>query len=177
MLGALFFLWVKGVIWVVKVLSLDQSTRCSGFAYFEDGKYIESGIIDMNKSKLDTPERSFEMAKSLWKVIKHYKPEHLVIEDTQQQNNVKTVIILARLQGMLIGYAEAHKVKVHILLPSQWRAALSYSQGPKVKRAELKKQSIDYVKVNLGLDIQEDEAEAVCEGIAAHKIYNFDEWN
>ena len=58
----------------MRVLSMDQSTRCSGYAYFEDEKYIESGIIDMNKSKLDTPERSFEMAKELWKVIKHYKP-------------------------------------------------------------------------------------------------------
>ena len=157
----------------MRVLSMDQSTRCSGYACFEDGKYIESGVIDMNKSKLDTPERSFEMAKALWKIIKKYNPEHLVIEDTQQQNNIKTVITLARLQGMVIGYAEAHKVNVHILLPSQWRAALLYLQGPKIKRAELKQQSIDYVKNNLGLDLQEDEAEAVSEGIAAHKIFNF----
>ena len=157
----------------MRVLSIDQSTRCSGYAYFEDEKYIESGVIDMNKSKLDTPERSFEMAKALWKIIKKYNPEHLVIEDTQQQNNIKTVITLARLQGMVIGYAEAHKVNVHILLPSQWRAALLYLQGPKIKRAELKQQSIDYVKNNLGLDLQEDEAEAVSEGIAAHKIFNF----
>ena len=157
----------------MRVLSMDQSTRCSGYAYFEDEKYIESGVIDMNKSKLDTPERSFEMAKALWKIIKKYNPEHLVIEDTQQQNNIKTVITLARLQGMVIGYAEAHKVNVYILLPSQWRAALSYLQGPKIKRAELKQQSIDYVKNNLGLDLQEDEAEAVSEGIAAHKIFNF----
>ena len=159
---------------MAKVLSFDQSTRCSGYAYFENGKYIESGMVDMSKSKLETDERSFEMAKSLWRVIKHYKPEHLIIENVQSQANPKTMIILARLAGMIIGYAEAHKVKVHILSPSQWRAALSYSQGSKVKRAELKKQSIDYIKVNLGLDLPEDEAEAVCEGIAAYKIYNFD---
>ena len=74
---------------------------------------------------------------------------------------------------MVIGYAEAHGVKVHILLPSQWRAALSYLQGPKVKRAELKQQSINFVKENLNLNLVEDEAEAVAEGIAAHKIFNF----
>lgn len=157
----------------MRVVSMDQSTRLSGFCYFEDGEYIESGVVDMSKSKLETDKRSFEMAKELWKVIKKYNPDHLVIEDTQQQNNVKTVITLARLQGMVLGYAEAHGVKVHILLPSQWRAALSYSQGPTVKRAELKKQSIDYVKANLGLDLPEDEAEAIAEGIAAHKIFGF----
>lgn len=156
----------------MKVLSFDQSTRCSGYAYFEDGKYIESGIVDMRKSELETPERSFEMTKELWKIIKKYKPNYLIIEDTQQQNNVKTVITLARLQGMIIGYAEAHGIKVHILLPSQWRSALGYSQGPKVKREKLKQQSIDYVKENFGIDLPEDQCEAIAEGVAAHKIFN-----
>lgn len=162
----------------MKILSFDQSTRVSGYCYFKDGQYVCSGVVDMSKSKLDTQERSFEMAKALWEIINKYKPDCLVIEDTQQQNNVKTVITLARLQGMIIGYAEAHGVKVHILLPSQWRAALNYTQGPKVKRQELKQQSIDYVKENFGKELPEDEAEAVAEGVAAHKIFE-DEflWN
>lgn len=157
----------------MRLVSLDQSTRCSGYAYFEDGKYIESGIVDMSKSKLETDKRSFEMAKELWKIIKKYKPDELVLENVQQQSNPATMIILARLAGMIIGYAEAHNVHVHILLPSQWRKALGYSQGAKVKRQELKQQSIDYVKENFGFNATEDEAEAICEGIAAHKIFNF----
>lgn len=153
----------------MKIMSFDQSTRCSGYAVFEDDKYVCSGTIDMSKSKLDTDERSFEMAKSLWNVIKQYKPEYLVIENVQQQSGVKTVIILARLQGMIIGYAEAHGVKTHILLPSQWRAELNYSQGPKVKRAELKQQSIDYIKDKYGFDLPEDECEAIALNDAARK--------
>ena len=54
----------------MKVLSFDQSTRASGYAYFEDGKYIESGVIDMKKSELETEERSFEMAKTLESIEK-----------------------------------------------------------------------------------------------------------
>lgn len=160
---------------MANVLVCDQSTRCTGYGYFVSGKYVESGIIDMNKSKLDTNERSFEMAKEMWKIIKHYKPDYLVLEDIQlQNNNAKTMIVLARLAGMVIGYAEAHKVKVHIVSPTQWRAQLSYAQGPKVKRAELKQQSLDYVKENLGIELPEDQAEACCIGFAAHKIYNFE---
>ena len=158
----------------MRVLAFDQSTRASGWSFFNDGEYVESGLIDMSKSKLETNERSFEMAKALWKIIKQYKPEHLVLEETQQQSNVKTVIILSRLQGMIIGYAEAHRVKTYIVQPSRWRSTLMYSQGPKVKRAELKQQSLDYVNEHLGFELPEDEAEACCLGIAAHKIYDFE---
>ena len=157
----------------MRVISFDQSTRVSGWCLFEDGEYVCSGVVDMSKSNLETDKRSFEMARRLWKILNEYKPGHLVIEDTQQQNNVKTVITLARLQGMIIGYAEAHKIKVHILLPSAWRKALSYVQGPKVKRAELKQQSADYVRRHFGFELPEDENEAICEGIAAHKIIDF----
>lgn len=157
----------------MRVLVFDQATRISGYALFDDSQYVLSGVVDMSKSTLDTHERSFKMAKALWALIKKHQPDCIVLEDTQQQNNVKTVITLARLQGMIIGYAEAHGVRVHILLPSQWRAALNYEQGPKVKRAELKKQSIDYVKKNYGIKASEDECEAICEGIAAHKILKF----
>ena len=159
----------------MRVISFDQSTRASGWCLFEDGKYVCSGVIDMNKSKLDTDKRSFEMARRLWNVLKEYKPDYLVIENVQQQSGVSTVIVLARLQGMIIGYAEAHKINVHILLPSQWRAALEYQQGPKVKRAELKQQSANYVHEKYGFSVSEDENEAICINEAAHKIYDFSE--
>lgn len=157
----------------MKILAFDQSTRCSGYSYFVDGQYIESGVVDMSKSKLETDERSFEMAKKLWKIMKKYKPDHLVIEQVQNQSNTKTVIILARLAGILIGYAKAHNVEVHIVEPTKWRRALSYRQGAKVKRQELKQQSIDYVKEHIGKELPEDESEAVCIGFAAHKLYDF----
>lgn len=159
---------------MAKVISLDQSTRCSGYAFFLNGEYVESGVIDMSKSKLDTDERSFEMAKELWEVMRKYKPNVIILEDVQKQTSVAIVKILARLQGMLIGYAEAHGAKVHILLPSQWRKAVEFNQGPKVKRAELKQQSIDYVKEHYDLALTDDESDAICLGVAAHKIFDFD---
>lgn len=157
----------------MKVLATDQATRVSGYSLFDDNKYVCSGIIDMSKSELDTDERSFEMAKEIWKIINKYKPDALVIENVQKQTSTSTVIILARLQGEIIGYAEAHGVTTYIVSPAQWRSALSFRQGPKVKRKELKQQSIDYVKKNYGIDLQEDECEAICIGTAAHKIFNF----
>ena len=160
---------------MAKVVCFDQSTRCSGYAYFLDGEYVESGVIDMNKSKLDTDERSFEMAKELWKILKKYKPEYAIIENVQKQTSINITLVLARLQGMIIGYAEAHGVKVHILPPTTWRKSLSFNQGPKIKRAELKQQSIDYVKKHYGIDVTDDQSDAICLGVAAHKIFDFDD--
>lgn len=157
-----------------KVMSVDQSTRCSGYCLVEDGKYICSGVIDMSKSTLETQERSFEMAKSIWRLIKKYKPDSLIIEDVQNQSSTKTVIILARLQGLILGYAEAHGVKTHILAPTVWRRELGYTQGPKVKRTELKKQSEDYVKEKYGFVKSEDENEAIALNDAARKRLGID---
>ena len=110
----------------------------------------------------------------LWKIMRKHKPEYVVLEDCQKQTSVSILKTLMRLQGMLIGYAEAHGVKVHILLPSQWRKAMNFAQGPKVKRAELKQQSIDYVKEHYGLVLTDDETDAINLGVAAHKIFDFD---
>lgn len=158
-----------------KVMSVDQSTRCSGYCLVEDNEYVCSGIIDMSKSGLATPERSFEMAKSIWKLIKKHKPDFLIIEDVQSQGSVKTVVILARLQGLILGYAEAHGVKTHILAPTTWRSELNYSQGPKVKRDALKKQSEDYVKNKYGFVKSEDENEAIALNDAARKKFEIDD--
>ena len=60
-----------------------------------------------------------------------------------------------------------------VYCPMQWRKALGYRQGGKVKRAELKQQSADYVKEHFGFDnFSEDRNEAICIGVAAHKILN-----
>lgn len=155
----------------MKLLSLDQSTRCSGYAVFKDGEYINSGVIDMTKSKLETDERSFEMAKQIWDVMKQCKPDVLVLENVQQQSNPKSMIVLARLAGMIVGYAAAHNVQIKFMLPSQWRKILNYSQGAGIKRQELKQQSINYIKENLGKELPEDECEAICIGIAAFKSF------
>lgn len=155
----------------MRIMSFDQSTRVSGYSVFDDDNYIASGVVDLSKSKLETQERSFEMAKILWKIIKKYKPQYLIIEETQQQSNVQVVITLARLQGMIIGYAEAHGVKTHILSPTVWRSKLQYKQGPKVKRAELKQQSIDYVKNKYGFELPEDECESIALNDAARLKY------
>ena len=156
----------------MKILSCDQSTNLTGFALFDNGEYVESGVIDKHKIK-DADERIAEMGLAICRKIKEYKPDCVVIEDIQKQTNTKTVIFLARLQGCVILYCASKGIDIKILHPTEWRRILSYSQGPGVKREELKEQSINYVKERLGFDtFTEDQCEACCIGMAANKLYN-----
>ena len=158
----------------MKVLAFDQSTRVTGYSVFEDGKYVKSGVIDLHKIT-DTDERSKQMGLEMCKVIEAAKPDVTFIEEVQQQSNTATVIKLARIQGVAIGFCAAHNIDLHILRPTEWRSALGYQQGPKVKREALKQQSLDFVKKNFGLELIEDESEAVCINEAAHRIYGFED--
>ena len=155
------------------ILAFDQSTRITGWSVFEDGQYSKSGVIDLHKIT-DTDERSKQMGIEICKVIQDANPDEVVIEEVALQSNADTLKKLARIQGMAIGFAAAHNIPTHILEPSKWRRALSYQQGPKVTRAALKEQSLNFVKNVLGLTIKsEDENEACAINAAAHKIYKF----
>ena len=159
----------------MRILAFDQSTRVTGWSLFVDGQYVDSGVIDLGKNK-NTEDRSKQMGLDMCKVITDNKPDTVIIEEVAMQSNAQTLKLLARIQGVAIGFCAAHKMPLHILEPSKWRSALSFKQGRAVKRNELKQQSFDYVKKYFGFDnFSEDRCEAICINVAAHKIFDFDD--
>ena len=153
----------------MKILSFDQASVVTGYSLFDNNQYIESGVI---KKRTDMPiaERVPAMALAICSKIKEIKPDVVVIEDIQNQSSVKTVIDLARLQGGIIMYCVSKGIPIEIYHPSEWRKALQFTQGARVKRDDLKKQATEYVK-NLGFNIEsEDESEAVCINLAAQQM-------
>ena len=157
----------------MKILSFDQSTKISAYSLWIDGEYVEVGVIDLHKMK-DTSERVRAMGVELCKVIEKYNPAKVVLEEVAQQSNPMTLKLLARIQGVIIGFCAAHNIDTYIIEPSKWRSKLDFEQGAGVKRQELKAQAIKYVQDNFSMDLPEDESEAVCIASAAHKIYK---WN
>lgn len=155
-----------------KVLSFDQSTKLSAYSLWVDGEYIESGYIDLHKNT-NTPERVRIMGVKLCDTIAKYDPDKVVIEEVAQQSNAQTLKLLARIQGIIIGFCAAHNIDTYIIEPTKWRSALSFKLGPKVKREDLKAQAIKYIKDTYGLELDEDECEAICIGDAAHKVFKF----
>ena len=159
----------------MRILAFDQSTRVTGFSVFEDGQYVKSGVIDLHKIK-DTDERSKQMGLSICEIIENNQPNEIVIEEVAMQSNPDTLKKLARIQGMAIGFATAHNIPTHILEPTKWRSSLKFVQGPKVKREQLKEQSMNFVKNVLGLNIEsEDETEAIAINEAAHRVYGWED--
>lgn len=156
----------------MKVIALDQSSKKTGWSSYVDGKYIESGVIDKHKIA-DIDIRIGEMGIAICKKIAEENPEIVVLEDIQSQGSISTVVSLARLQGFILGWCYVHGVKTQIMRPSEWRAVISFRQGPGVKRAELKAQSIGYVLDKFGLDCSDDESDAICMNDAAHKKYGY----
>ena len=157
-----------------KILAFDQSTKISAHSIFIEGKYVECGLIDLHKMK-DTNERVRAMGVELCKIITKYNPDKVVMEEVAQQSNALTLKLLARIQGIIIGFCAAHNIETYIIEPSKWRSVLQFKQGSGVKRQELKSQSIEYVKNTYHLDLSEDECESLCINEAAHKIYGFTE--
>lgn len=155
----------------MRVLAFDQSTRVSGYSVFNEGEYVTSGVIDLSKNK-NTEDRSRQMGLAICEKISEYKPDIIVIEEVALQSNADTLKKLARIQGVAIGFAAAHNIPLYIIEPTRWRSKLNYKQGRSVKREELKRQSLDYVKNTFGLELSEDAAEAVCINVVAQQIYD-----
>jgi Holliday junction resolvasome RuvABC endonuclease subunit len=167
-----YFLRLKGCD-EMKVLAFDQSTKISAYSIFINGEYAECGCIDLHKMK-DTSERVRAMGVELCKVIEKYNPDKIVIEEVAQQSNPLTLKLLARIQGIIIGFCAAHNISTYIVEPSKWRSTLGFKQGSGIKREELKTQAIKHVKDVYHIDLSEDECEACSINEAAHKIYK---WN
>ena len=154
----------------MKILSFDQASVITGWASFEDGQYIDSGVIKKSKD-MPIADRVPAMAVAICKKIKEVGPDIVIIEDIQNQSSVKTVVDLARLLGGIIMYCVSKGIPTKIYHPSTWRRALQFTQG-KTKRDALKEQATEYIK-SLGFKIEsEDESEAICINLAAQKILN-----
>lgn len=145
----------------MKLLAWDQSSKKSGWCLLEDGKYVKSGVIDKHKIT-DINTRIGEMGIAICQQIKELNPDVVIIEDIQNQNSISTVVHLARLQGFILGWCYVKHIKTEIIGPTAWRKVLEFEQGPKVKRNELKEQSLNYVKTKYNMDLSEDEAESCC---------------
>ena len=152
----------------MRVMGFDQSSNVSGVCVLENQQVIFHCKVDLSKNK-NVPDRIKHMFLELVKLIEQYKPDLLVVEAVQLQNNAKTTMMLSQLQGGLICYAYEHDIQVISPMPVEWRARLAYLQGAHVKREQLKQQSFDYVYNRFGINCSEDESEAIAIACAMSK--------
>ena len=146
----------------MKILSLDLSTKSTGYAYGQDQKLQGHGCI--TSSSLYTAKRIIKMREQIAKIIKQNNIEKVIMQEVLPQFNTRTTKVLMWIQGVIITsiYEINPKIQCEFMIPAQWRAAIKLKQGKGIKREKLKQQDMDYVFNKYNLKVNDDEADAIC---------------
>ena len=146
----------------MRLLSLDQSSHCTGFAIFEDGKLIQNGKFDLKSE--DIGERLYDYRETIKKLIDKYNPNKVAFEDIQMQgsiNNVVTYRILAEILGITQELMVEIKMPYEIISSNTWKSKLDIKGKA---RAEQKRNASAWVLNTYGKKVTQDEADAICLG-------------
>ena len=160
---------------IKRILALDQATHVTGWAIFDGNCVIKYGIVTLEQGDLD--RRINDLKIWLANMIEIWKPDKVLAEDIQLQEkkqgrtwendtgdqvmNVNTFKTLAQLQGVLADYLYEKKIEYKFVHTATWREACGISgkyRADKKKSAQLK------VKEWFGIDVTNDEADAICIG-------------
>lgn len=151
-------------------LSLDQSLNTTGYALFDDKSLLIYGKFNIPATK-PIEQRLNLFIKEIMKLEEQYQFKDIFFEDIQYQNNAETYKKLAFVQAALIIWCYNTSHKFTILAPSHWRSVLknNYSISFGKSRKEQKQKAQELVQKIYQIEASEDEADAICLGVAALK--------
>lgn len=161
----------------MRLLALDQASRVTGVAIFDDDKLIKYGIFKI-KSNQELGKRLTQFLENLDKLYAAYHFDAVAYEDIQlQMGNVETYKKLAYIQAMILFWCEKNEKKLYCLSPSHWRKVLKerYGMSWGRKRAEQKQTAIDFIQEHYEKEVDSDTADAICIGCAANIEVNKNE--
>ncbi len=146
----------------MKILTLDLSTKSSGWAYGIDTQLKQHGCITINSK--DVQNRIIQMRQQIISLICNYTPDKIIMQEVRPQINSHTNKVLMWLQGIIViaAYECWKKCEIQFINASEWRAAVKIKQGRSIKRDQVKKYDIQYVKEKYHIDVNDDEADAIC---------------
>lgn len=154
----------------MRLLALDQASRVTGVAIFDDDKLVKYGTFEI-KSSQELGKRLTQFLENLDKLYAAYHFDAVAYEDIQlQMGNVETYKKLAYIQAMILFWCEKHKKNLYCLSPSHWRKILKDKYGVSWgrKRAEQKQTAIDFIQEHYKKEVDSDTADAICIGCAAN---------
>lgn len=161
----------------MRLLALDQASRVTGVAIFDDDKLVKYGTFEI-KSNQELGKRLTQFLENLDKLYAAYHFDAVAYEDIQlQMGNVETYKRLAYIQAMILFWCEKHEKNLYCLSPSHWRKILKdkYGMSWGRKRAEQKQTAIDFIQEHYEKEVDSDTADAICIGCAANIEINKNE--
>jgi Holliday junction resolvasome RuvABC endonuclease subunit len=149
----------------MKLLALDQASRTSGFAVFEDNKLIKYGKFTFDDT--DFGIRLMKIRDKVKSLIDEFSVDKVVFEDIQLQDNVDTFKKLAEVFGVIFELVTELNIPHEAILASSWKSTLKIKG---TKRPEQKKNAQLWVVENYNIKPTQDECDAICIGV--HAIRN-----
>lgn len=152
-----------------RLLALDQSSRISGWAFFNEGSLEAYGKFIANQD--DLGERLNYIKAEVVKLIEKFDVNEVVFEDIQYQNNVRnnvqTFKTLAEVFGVIYEMLTDRNIPNNAVLASVWKSTL----GIKGKtRPEQKRNAQQFVLDTYNIKATQDECDAIC--IGTHIVRN-----
>ena len=114
-----------------RILGVDPGlTRC-GLAVVEElpGRKVSAVFYDTVRSATDTAleVRIAEIAHAVEAAIETYKPDVIAIERVFAQANLRSVMGVAQISGVVLYLANKYEIQVHLHTPSEVKAAVTGS--------------------------------------------------
>jgi len=147
----------------MRLLALDQASRVSGWAFFEDDKLVDYGKIELKEDEVGP--RLVTLKKEIIDLIDKYKVDMVAFEDIQMQSsigsNVVTFKVLAEVYGVIHEFLEEMRIN-YIVVPSvKWKSTLGIKGK---KRPDQKRNAQLYVEEKYSIKATQDECDAICIG-------------
>ena len=146
----------------MRLLALDQASRTTGYAVFEDDQLVKSGTFTLRSD--DIGERLVDYRKHIEKLIIDNDVDEIAFEDIQMQsqvNNVQTFKVLAEIFGVTQEYLAEQEHSYHIVSSNTWKSKLNIKGRT---RTEQKKNAQAYVLEHFNKKVSQDESDAICIG-------------
>lgn len=142
-----------------RLIALDNATHITGWAIFDGKELISYGKYTVKSE--ETSDRILEMGDWLSNLLIQWEPNTIILEDIQQQNNVNTFKVLAKLQGVLEYVSKKNNADYYIISPSTWKS----NAGVKGKsRVDQKKSAQLIVQQLYNIQATQDECDAILLG-------------
>lgn len=153
----------------MKRLSIDQSTKCSGWAIFDNDKLIKYDKIQI-KDNYEYIYNLQIMLKSIEEIIIKEKPDKIIFENIQNQVS-KNIDTFKKLSGLYYGVmllCEKYCINYETYYSSEWRKVHHFPG--KLKRKELKEKSKALIKELYNIEANSDISDAILIGLCDIKL-------
>lgn len=143
-----------------RLIGFDQATEKFGVSIWDNNKLVFYSLLTFSG---DMIHRLIKIKKFIEEVvIPQWKPDFIVMEDIQyQQNGLTTYKVLAMLLGLIQVQLVEQGVKYEVVSPNVWR---KYAGTCGKNRKEEKILSVAKVKEKYGINVSDDIAEAILIG-------------